>query len=151
MANMSAIITGKLMPPPKNLAIGELSTAGAAVWANTSIMNMPLPFAVRAVSPASRRRRPERVPAREPVEELRSERREASFQHRRARAADERDHVVHGVHRGEAHAEQLAGDDQVAEVGARVLAARRAVAIRIQRALVLRVGRVAHHEAASAE
>src|SRR5580765_2051662 len=107
MANMSAIITGKLMPPPKNRAIGELSTAGAAVCANQLITNMPHPFA-EGTAAASQRRLSERVTARELVEELRTERREASLQHRRARAADERDHVVHGVHRGESHAEQLA-------------------------------------------
>src|SRR5262245_52245013 len=113
MANMSAIITGKLKPPPKKRAIG--SAAGAAVWARKSMGIIPHPFAVRNVAPASGRRRGERLPARELLEEIRAERRKASVQHRCPRAADERDHVVHGVHRREPHAEQLAGDEQVAK------------------------------------
>src|SRR6185503_6034714 len=113
MANMSPIITGKLKPPPKNREIG--SAAGAAVWARKSMGIIPLPFAVRIVAPVSGRRRGERLPARELLEETRTERREASVQHRCPCATDERHHVVHGVHRREPHAEQLAGDEQVSQ------------------------------------
>ena len=45
MPNMSAIMTGKLRPPAKNWAMGELSTGAApAACANASVTNMPLPF-----------------------------------------------------------------------------------------------------------
>src|SRR5690349_9758168 len=118
MANMSAIITGKLKPPPKNWAIGEVSTAAPPVpCASASVTNMECPF-LEWGGPRSSRGPRERGAARELLEELRPERGEACLLDRRARAAHERDHLVHGVHRGEAHPEHLARDEQVAQVGA---------------------------------
>ena len=55
------------------------------------------------------------------------------------------------MHRGEPHAQQLAGNEQVAQVGAGVFPAGGAIAFGIQRPLVPRVCRVAHHQAPAAD
>src|SRR5215813_13769516 len=98
MANMSPIMSGKLMPPgPKIFPNGELSAAGAAVWARKCITNMPLPFGGGTDAAPSRRRPGQGVPARELFQELPAERGEPALEHRRARAPHQRDHVVHCV------------------------------------------------------
>src|SRR5260370_1307540 len=56
MANMSALITGKLMPPPKNCANGEDSAGGApAARANPIVPSLPRPFGAGSAPPPSPR------------------------------------------------------------------------------------------------
>src|SRR2546430_5898653 len=148
---MIPIMSGKLMPPEPNSRPRSELSAGAlpAACAKASVTNIPLPFG--EVPGVSRSRARERVAARELLEKPGTERREAARDDRGAGTADERDHVVHRVHRRQPHAEQLAGDEQMAEIGAGVPAAGRAVAVGVERALVLRVGRVADDEPAAGD
>src|SRR5678816_4513117 len=71
---------------------------------------------------------------------------ERSCDHGLARAPRELDPVMHGVHGREPHREQLTGREEMTEIGAREAAAGRAVALGIERPLVVCIDGVLHHE-----